>query len=211
MPYDPQIVRAFAELGAATAHEAAGKIGAVDPAIRQIVPGTVVCGAALPVCCHVGDNFGLHQAIARATAGDVIVADCGAAPWGYWGDLMSLAAKVRGIAGAVIDGGVRDTAEIAKRGLPVWARHVSVRGTVKRTPGRVGEPVVCGGVVVHRDDLVVADQDGVVVIPAARVTEVLSLARQRQSHEVDFARKLEAGLTTLELLGLTDPPRHSGA
>lgn len=146
--------------------------------------------------------------MAEARRGDIIVGDCGGAPWGYWGDLMSLAAKVRGIAGAVLDGGVRDTTEIVRRGFPVWARHVSVRGTVKETPGRVGEPVVCGGIVVEREDLVVADQDGVVVIPAARVTEVLGVARRRQAHELELARKLEAGVSTLDLLGLTEVLRR---
>nr|WP_246852310.1 4-carboxy-4-hydroxy-2-oxoadipate aldolase/oxaloacetate decarboxylase [Patulibacter sp. SYSU D01012] len=188
-------------IGAATLYEAAGRRGALDPAVRRRV-GVALAGPALPVACAAGDNLAVHRAVAVAAPGEVLVVAGAGVAVGYLGDVLAVAAQARGVAGAVVDGGVRDLREIDELGFGLWARHVAMAGATKRTPGAVGEPVVCGGVLVRRGDWVVADEDGVAVVPRDDVPAVLDAARRRQEAEERMKRELLGGALTLDLLGL---------
>jgi 4-hydroxy-4-methyl-2-oxoglutarate aldolase len=197
----PDLVAAMRELAATTVYEAAGQQGALDHTIRPIAPGTKLCGSALTVRCQPVDNLTLHAAIALAQPGDVIVADVGnALEAGHWGEITTVAAQARGVAGLVINGGVRDVAPITRRGFAVFAPAISMKATVKSTPGVINHPIVCGGVTVHPGDLVLADDDGVVVVAQDRVGHVLETARQREDREANVMRRLEAGELTLDVL-----------
>jgi 4-hydroxy-4-methyl-2-oxoglutarate aldolase len=201
-PRDP--VARLADLDAATVHEAAGRSGDLDPGIRPIQSGVTLAGRAVTADCHPGDNLAVHRAVLAAGPGDVLVVAAGGHLAGYWGEILAVAARARGVAGLVIDGGCRDTAALRRMGFPVWSAGVSVRGTVKRTVRSVGEPVVAGGVLVAPGDYVLADDDGVVVVPAARVGGVLDAAEaRREREEAGFAR-LREGATTFEVLGIED-------
>lgn len=190
----------FADLGAALVHEASGRLGAVDSAIRPRLLGSRVCGVALPVDCHKGDNLALHRALADSFPGCLLIADGGSAQFGYWGEVMSTAAIAKGVVGMVIDGGVRDTAGMARVGFPTWSRFVSIRGTDKRCAGRIGEEVSVGGVVVRSGDFVIADDDGVMVVEADRAGDVLAAALRQREAEAEMMRRLSEGtVTTLEL------------
>jgi 4-hydroxy-4-methyl-2-oxoglutarate aldolase len=198
----PGLVAAMRELAATTVYEAAGQQGALDHAIRPIAPGMKLCGSALTVRCQAADNLTLHAAIALAQPGDVIVADVGAClEAGHWGEITTVAALARDVVGLVINGGVRDVQPIARRGFAVFAPAISMKATVKSTPGLINHPIVCGGVTVHPGDLVLADDDGVVVVTQERIASVLEAARQREERETDVMRRLEAGELTLDVLG----------
>jgi 4-hydroxy-4-methyl-2-oxoglutarate aldolase len=196
-----ELVAALRELAATTVYEAAGQ-GALEHSIRPVAPGMALCGSALTVRCQPADNLTLHAAIAMARPGDVIVADVGGClEAGHWGEITTVAAQARGVAGLVINGGVRDVAAIARRGFPVFAPAVSMKATVKATPGLINHPIVCGGVAVRPGDLVLADDDGVVVVARERAAAVLEAARERERREAELLRRLEAGELTLDLLG----------
>jgi 4-hydroxy-4-methyl-2-oxoglutarate aldolase len=196
------LVAAMREQAATTVYEAAGQRGGMEHTIRSMVPGLKACGSALTVRCSPADNLTLHAAIALAQPGDVIVADVGEClSAGHWGEITTVAAQARGVAGLVINGGVRDVAPIARRGFPVFAPSVSMKATVKATPGFINHPIVCGGVTVHPGDLVLADDDGVVIVERERVAEVLHAAREREEREAEVMRRLEAGELTLDVLG----------
>jgi 4-hydroxy-4-methyl-2-oxoglutarate aldolase len=198
----PELVAAMREQAATTVYEAAGQLGAMEHHIRPIAPGMKLCGSALTVRCQPADNLTLHAAIALAQSGDVIVADVGGAvEAGHWGEITTVAAEARGVAGLVINGGVRDVAPIARRGFAVFAAAISMKATVKATPGLINHPIVCGGVAVHPGDLVLADDDGVVVVAHARVQQVLEAARQREEREAEVMRRIAAGELTLDVLG----------
>ncbi len=200
---DP-ITAQLGEFDPATLHEAGGRIGAVDHAIKPMAAGSGVAGRAFTARCHPGDNLAIHRAVAAAEPGDVLVVDAGGHVAGYWGEVLAVAAQARGIQALIIDGGVRDSVAQRRRGFPVWARGVSILGTVKVTPGAVGEPITCGGVPVRTGDYVIADDDGVVVIPHERAAEVIEAARQRVEKEADLMERLAAGELTLDLLKLRD-------
>lgn len=189
-------------LDAATVHEAAGRTGQMDPTLRPIQQGVTLAGRAVTAEVHPGDNLALHRAVLVASAGDVLVAAAHGHLAGYWGEILAVAAAARGVAGLVIDGGCRDTAALRARGFPVWSAGVSVHGTVKRTPGTVNTDVVVGGVHVSPGDYVVADDDGVVVVPAGRIAEVLDAAEARVANEARIMRQLRDGGTTIDLMGL---------
>jgi 4-hydroxy-4-methyl-2-oxoglutarate aldolase len=206
------LVEAMREQSATTVYEAAGQQGGLDHIIRPIAPGMKLCGSALTVRCQPADNLTLHAAIALAQPGDVIVADVGACvEAGHWGEITTVAALARGVAGLVINGGVRDVGPIARRGFAVFAPAISMKATVKATSGLINHPIVCGGVTVHPGDLVLADDDGIVVVAHAQVAQVLEAARQREEREAEVMRRLEAGELTLDVLGFrTALGRHSG-
>jgi 4-hydroxy-4-methyl-2-oxoglutarate aldolase len=194
-------------LGAATVYEASGAEGGVDPGIRPLWAGARVCGPALPVECHPGDNLAIHRALEVAEPGMVAVVSAGGHLAGYWGEVLAVAAQARGVAGLVIDGGARDTDALERLGFPAFGRGRSILRTVKHEPGRVGEPVVVGGVLVRAGDVVVADADGVAVVRAERLDEVLVASRARVAKEDHVVDRLRAGELTLDLLGLRPPPR----
>ena len=186
-------------LGSATLYEASGLDCYLDPGFRPAWPGAAMVGRALPVLAAEGDNLALHHALAAASPGDVLVIDGGRGEFGYWGEVMSVAAQARGVCGLVIDGGVRDTVQLENLGFPAFSSSISIRGTIKAWPGVVGEPVTLRGRPVHRGDLVVADRDGVAVLPVAAVEATIAEARRRANKEVLFMKRLRDGELTLDL------------
>ena len=197
-----ELVAAFAPLAAATVYESNAQSGAMDHTIKANVWGQRMCGSALTVRCFPADNLMLHTAIAIAQPGDVIVADVGGLlDAGYWGEITTVAAQAKGVVGLVIAGGTRDHEVIAGRGFPVWSSSICMRATVKKNLGWVNHPVSVGGVLVHPGDLVLGDDDGVVVVPQARLAEVLARAQAKEASEAEVMRRLQEGELTLDILG----------
>jgi 4-hydroxy-4-methyl-2-oxoglutarate aldolase len=201
---DAALVDAARSLPAATLHEAGGKIGALPSAIKPVAPSFRVCGPAFTVHSPPGDNLWLHRALDVAKAGDVLVVHTSAAhEYGYWGEIMTTMAKVRGLGGLVIDGCVRDGVLLGEIGFPVFARGLCIRGTGKDygAIGWLGAPVLIGDVTVAAGDLVVGDGDGVVVVPRARAADVTTKARRREADEAAILKRLEAGESTMAVYG----------
>jgi 4-hydroxy-4-methyl-2-oxoglutarate aldolase len=195
---DPAILDGIRQQAASTLHEAAGTFGGMAAAIRPISPGLKLCGPALTVRCHPSDNLTLHAALALARPGDVIVAD--AADFvdaGYWGEVMTVSALARGVAGLVISGGVRDVEANIRRGFPIFSLGVCMRGTVKKVFGAINVPVIVGGVTVRPGDIVVGDDDGVVVVEHERAAEVLAASRDREAKVAATMERLAAGELTI--------------
>jgi 4-hydroxy-4-methyl-2-oxoglutarate aldolase len=196
---------AFAALGSATLGESGGL--PMAPRIRSAWPGACVCAPAFPVVCAAGDNLAVHVAVAEAPAGSVLVVNVGDEPArGYWGEVLTTAAESRGLAGLVIDGGVRDVAALQAHGFPAFSALIALRGATKQLPGSIGAPTEVGDVPVATGDWIVGDADGVTVIPRASADAVLGAGRARAAKEQHLFDELRAGRTTLELLGLDDAP-----
>lgn len=189
------------QFGSATMYEASGLSCWLDAAIRPAWPGARLVGRAFPVVAALGDNLALHHGIEQAAAGDVLVVDAGGGAYGYWGEVMTVAAQARGIRGLVIDGGVRDTDQLARLGFAAFSSTVAIRGTRKEWPGHCGLPITLRGRVIERGDLVVADADGIATIPMAHVAATITSARERAQKEEHFMARLRAGETTLDLYG----------
>ncbi|ATE61172.1 4-carboxy-4-hydroxy-2-oxoadipate aldolase/oxaloacetate decarboxylase [Thauera sinica] len=199
-----ELAVAAAGLPTATLHEAAKKTGALPAAIKPVAPHFRFAGSALTVHSPGGDNLWLHRALDVAQPGDVLVVHVGGAyEHGYWGEVMATMAKARGLAGLVIDGGVRDSVLLAGLGFPVFSRGLSIRGTGKDfgATGWINYPVMMGNVIVHAGDLVAGDADGVVAIPAASAAAVVDLATRREADEAAIVRRLEQGESTLDVYG----------
>lgn len=202
---DDALLGRAAALSSATFHEASGKRGALPAAIKPLAPHLTLCGRAFPVLSPPGDNLWLHRAIYAAERGDVLVVDVsGGVEFGYWGEVMALAAQVRGIAGLVISGGVRDSQRMVEMGFPVFAAAVAIQGTGKDPDGagRLGEPITLGGVTIHRGDLLFGDADGVFVLPAADAAAAVSSSEQRDAEEQDIFDRLRAGESTIDIYKL---------
>jgi len=198
------LVAAARGLPTATLHEAGGKIGALPSALRPIAPGMRVCGPALTVHSPGGDNLWLHRALDVARPGDVMVVYAsGAYEHGYWGEIMATMAQARGVAGLVIDGGVRDAALLAEMGFPVFARGLCIRGTGKDfgATGWINHPIRLGEVTVDGGDLIAGDADGVVAIPRERAAEVIEKSVKREADEAAILARLRAGESTLDVYG----------
>lgn len=196
------VVAAAQALPTATLHEAGGRIGVLPSAIKPVAATFRVCGPAVTVHSPGGDNLWLHRALYVAQPGDVLVVHVsGDYDFGYWGEIMSCAAKARGLAGLVIDGCVRDGGILADFGLPVFARGLCIRGTGKDYGARgwVNFPVVFGDLTVNAGDLIVGDTDGVVAIPRERAEEVVAAAGQREAKEAAILDRIRAGERTLEV------------
>ncbi|WP_322028957.1 4-carboxy-4-hydroxy-2-oxoadipate aldolase/oxaloacetate decarboxylase [Paraburkholderia sp. J76] len=201
---DIALLDAAAKLPAATLHEAAGKIGVLPCEIKPVAPGFKICGPAVTVHAPGGDNLWLHRAIYSAQPGDVLVVSVNQAyEHGYWGEIMSTAAKVRGLAGLVIDGCVRDQRLLSEIGFPVFARGLCIRGTGKDFGARgwINAPTRFGDVTVNAGDLIVGDEDGVVCIPRERIAEVITASEAREAAEALQMKRLEAGESTLSIFG----------
>lgn len=195
----------MAALGTATIGEAAPSARIVALPLRPLAPEMVAAGPALTVRCRPGDNLALHRAIAAAVPGDVLVVDYGGSTEsGPFGEIMALACQLRGMAGLVTDGSVRDSARLIEMGFPVFARGLNIRGTTKLDHGEIGQPVTLGGVRIERGDLVVADADAVLVVPAADADAALSAGEARAAKEARMMERLRAGETSLQILGLTE-------
>ena len=196
----------------ATLYEAAGHQGMVDPTIRPAWPGALICGPAATVECPPGDNLMLHHAEANAEPGVVIVATLGSyLLTGAWGEVLTVAAQARGVAGLVVDGAVRDIEAIAEHHFPVFSRGLAIGACTKERTGRLNVPIVLGGATVHPGDLIFGNADGLVVIECARLGHVYEAAVARRDREVGLMDQLRAGKTTIELLGLPPWDRTAGA
>ncbi|MEO6626775.1 MAG: 4-carboxy-4-hydroxy-2-oxoadipate aldolase/oxaloacetate decarboxylase [Burkholderiaceae bacterium] len=201
----PALVATARGQSAATLHEAAGRIGALPHAIRPLADSFTVCGPALTVSGPAGDNLWLHRAIYFAQPGDVLVAYVsGGFEYGYWGDIMTAAARERGLGGLVIDACVRDGAVLRQAGFPIFSRGLALRGTGKDfgATGWINHPLLIGEITVVAGDLVVGDLDGVVVLPRAQVGAVIAGAQAREAKEADVLQQIAKGARTLDIYGL---------
>jgi 4-hydroxy-4-methyl-2-oxoglutarate aldolase len=194
---------AFAALGVATVHEAAGRAGIVDLPLTRVVPGSRAAGPARTALCAPGDNTMVHALVAHARPGDVLVlTSAEPAPIAFVGDLLATQAQAQGVAGILVDGAVRDLDELAELGLPIWARFVRAQGATKGGIGKLDVPVVVGGADIRPGDLVVMDGDGVVVVPSDRIEEVLPAARERAERETAVRERYREGELSYDLQGL---------
>lgn len=209
-PTDVQLA-ALRGLGSATVYEAKGAVGALDHGIKPLDPRSRLAAPAFTVDMRPGDNLMLHYALLKARPGDVLVVDVKAfVEAGPWGDVLTAMAQKIGVAGLVINGAVRDAQAIVDAGFPVWCRGLSIKGTAKNQPGRINVPVSIGEVVIHAGDIVVADRDGVAVVPADRVDAVLAAALEREDKESQMREAIAQGATTADLLDLMPTLRRLG-
>jgi len=196
-------VRLLGELGVATVHEAQGRTGLLRPYMRPIYPTARASGAAVTVLCHPGDNLMIHAAIEVCQPGDILVdASTSESTDGMFGDLLAVSCRAHGVAGLIIDAGVRDTADIMAIQFPVWAKAVSAQGTVKASPGSVNIPIICAGAIVNPGDAIVADADGVVVVARETASEVAAQGEQRRKKEEKSRERLAKGELGIDFYGL---------
>lgn len=204
MTYSTEQLAQACKLGTSTLFEASGlATSAADIAIRPVWAGAAVAGPAYPLECSPGDNLSIHIAMEKAPRGSILVISTGSFIAGYWGEVLTVAAEAAGIAGLVIDGGVRDIAALTARRFPVFSRGISMRGTIKASAPSVGQPISFTGTPVAAGDLVVADDDGVLVIPADHAEYTLTQGQIRADKEAKFMDALTKGQSTLELMNLT--------
>lgn len=208
---DPDAVAKLSNLGVATIHEAMGRVGLMKPYMRPIYVGAHLCGPAVTVLMHPGDNWMLHVAAEQVQAGDVVVAACSSdSTDGFFGELLATSFRARGAAGLVIDGGVRDVKDLTSMAFPVFSRAISAKGTIKASVGSVNVPIVCAGADVQPGDVVVADDDGVVVVPAAAASAVAAAAEAREQNEAGKRQRLAAGELGLDMYNMREALAKAG-
>ena len=208
---DADLVRKLGEFGVATVHEAQGRTGLMLPYIRPIYPAARIAGPAVTVYSHPGDNLMIHAALEMCRKGDVLVVTTKSESTdGMFGELLATSCQANGIAGVVIEAGVRDVADITAMQFPVFSRAISSMGTVKETAGSVNIEVVCAGAIVHPGDIIVADIDGVVVVPRRDAAEVVRLSEERLAKEARSREQLKSGKLGLDMYGLRDKLKALG-